>query len=63
MGSLFCIEIIFNIFEGNGLYELLGFENVYLSLIIFEIYWLIYQNEDLIIFNFIHVTFSGIIYQ
>lgn len=55
MASLFFIEIFFNIIEGNGLLELLDFENIYLSLIIFEIYWRLYQSEDFIIFDFIHV--------
>jgi hypothetical protein len=38
MAALFLIEILFNIVEGNGLYELVDFENICLSLIIFEIF-------------------------
>ncbi len=57
MASLFIIEILFNIVEGNGIIELLDFDNICLSLIIFEVFWRINHMEANILFEFIHVVF------
>lgn len=56
MAIFFMIEILFNMFEG-GVIEILEFDNLYLVLIIFEIYWRVVGNDKSIIFDFIHVTF------